>query len=284
MRTGLTRFALLAAAMLSTAAYGEVIGFVDNPTGNSVDFRNKIADLGGDVNEAVDFDSHPVGGILPDHYAGEGVRVLGAGSVTSVATGEGPGQGNTSSPPLSDGEGLHAASNYVAGPAQAGSLTISFDEPSLGAGVFLLDVFNPNGVHPITLDAYDGPEGGGNLLGSFNAAGFNFQRNKLYFMGVVSTDNNIRSIRVNITGGAGDALGFDNVLFAGSAGCQYTLKKNAKSKGGCDTCPVQGDTISSGEECENKKDCAKKYSTTISCPGGGPGICKKIKGKRASCG
>ncbi|RJP30327.1 MAG: hypothetical protein C4547_16835 [Phycisphaerales bacterium] len=271
-------------AAASAAAYGEVIGFVDNPTGNSVDFRNKVADLGGEVNEAVDFESHPLGAIVPDHYAGEGVRLTGGGSVTSVQNGAGPGQGNISSPPLSDGEGVHQPSNFVAGPASPGSLTISFDEASLGGGVFLVDMFNPNGVHPITLQAFDGPEGTGNLLGTFRAAGFNFQRNKLYFMGVVSTDSDIRSIRVNITGGAGDAIGFDNVLFAGSAGCQYTLKKDSKSKGGCETCPVKGDTISSGEACETKKDCAKKFSTTISCPGGGPGICKKIKGKRSSCG
>ncbi len=66
--------------------------------------------------------------------------------------------------------------------------------------------------------------------------------------------------------------------------CQYKLKKNSKSKGGCSACPTAGDTVASEQSCTKKKDCPKKLAGTISCPDGGPGLCKKIKGKRAGCG
>jgi len=66
--------------------------------------------------------------------------------------------------------------------------------------------------------------------------------------------------------------------------CQYKLKKDSKSKGGCETCPVEGDIIASQQSCEKKKDCDKKLKGKIPCPGGGRGFCKKIKGKRESCG
>lgn len=147
-----------------------------------------------------------------------------------------------------------------------------------------MDLFNPNGVHPVKIEAFTGPNGTGDLLGSFNAAGFNFQKNKLYFMGIVSTDRNVGSVRITVTGGAGDVLGIDDFLFAaGGTFCHYTLRRDSVPQGGCQTCPVRGDTARSGTECENTGDCPKKIKGTIGCPGGGPGVCKKVKGKRTSC-
>ncbi len=71
---------------------------------------------------------------------------------------------------------------------------------------------------------------------------------------------------------------------AGGSGCQYALKKNSKPKKGCDVCPRKGDLYSTGDPCEDKKDCTKKVKIKqIDCPDGGEGICKKIKGKRDSC-
>ncbi|RJP38620.1 MAG: hypothetical protein C4547_04385 [Phycisphaerales bacterium] len=73
------------------------------------------------------------------------------------------------------------------------------------------------------------------------------------------------------TGGGGDA-------------CQYALKKDSKAKK-CDSCPAKGDLYDSGEACEEVGDCAKKIKVKkIDCPDGGDGFCKKIKGKRDSCG
>jgi len=66
--------------------------------------------------------------------------------------------------------------------------------------------------------------------------------------------------------------------------CQYKLKKDSKSKRGCEACPIEGDIIASQQNCKKKNDCDKKLKGKIDCPGGGPGICKKIKGKRESCG
>ncbi len=66
--------------------------------------------------------------------------------------------------------------------------------------------------------------------------------------------------------------------------CQYALKKQPKAKGGCDACPDKGDIIPSDQDCTRKRNCEKRWKGTIPCPNGGPGICKKIKGKRTGCG
>gem|GEM_PF-6250732 len=280
----LTGVVLGVALLFAAPAFAEVIGFVNNPEGNSLDWRDKIAELGGEVNEDVDFETHPVGPIVPDHYADIGVGIAGTGSISIVRDDAGPGQANVTTPPLSNGEGVHPPSHYVYADRQPGTFTISFNPQILGAGMFLVDLFNPNGVHPVKLDAFTGPEGTGDLLGSWTAAGFNFQKNKMYFMGVVSTEGDIGSVRVTVTGGGGDELGMDDVLFApGGSFCQYRLKRDSKAKGGCEVCPVEGDIICSGADCEKKRDCEKKLKGTIACPDGGPGICKRIKGKRSAC-
>ncbi len=67
-------------------------------------------------------------------------------------------------------------------------------------------------------------------------------------------------------------------------GCQYAVKKNSKPKKGCDVCPRRGDLYATGDACEDVKDCDKKIKIKqLDCPDGGPGFCKKIKGKRDSC-
>ncbi len=64
--------------------------------------------------------------------------------------------------------------------------------------------------------------------------------------------------------------------------CNYLVKKDARPKGGCQSCPVKGDHIASDQPCREKNDCANNLSATIDCPDG-PGRCKKVKGKRAGC-
>jgi len=214
--------------LFAVGAAAEVIGFVDKPESNSVDWRDKIAELGGEVNEEVNFDTHPVGAIVPDHYADIGVTIEGTGSVSQVVTGAGPGQGNDWMEPKSEGEGLHPASNHVHTHLNPGTFTVSFDRQITGAGMFLIDLFNPEGnFHKVTLQAFTGPNGTGDLLGTFKAAGFNFQKNFMYFIGVVSTDGDIGSIRITVTG-AGDMLGLDDVLFAGGLDCGLLKKFKVK--------------------------------------------------------
>src|SRR5437868_5400316 len=98
-----------------------LIGFVNNPTGNSTDFQNYVASQGGSVNSNVNFDSHPVGPLISTFYlASDGVTLTTTGAFGDVQSGAGPGQGNTSSGPLSPGEGVHPASNFLfdnAGPS-----------------------------------------------------------------------------------------------------------------------------------------------------------------------
>ncbi len=86
--------------------------------------------------------------------------------------------------------------------------------------------------------------------------------------------------------GVEDQLLEQAVAWAGgaSSGCKYVIKKGGKPKGGCSACPAKGDTISSGADCEEVGDCVKKFKATIPCPDRGPGVCKKVKGKRQSCG
>ncbi len=90
--------------------------------------------------------------------------------------------------------------------------------------------------------------------------------------------------------GAGGSTGtyFDDAsLTAGLGGsnCQYKLKKNAKAKKGCSACPGKNDLYATEASCEDVKECEKKLSIKqVPCPDGGRGICKKIKGKRDSCG
>ncbi|RJP39522.1 MAG: hypothetical protein C4547_03555 [Phycisphaerales bacterium] len=70
----------------------------------------------------------------------------------------------------------------------------------------------------------------------------------------------------------------------GGGGCQYKLTVNSKAKKGCGVCPKKGDIIASGDPCEDIKDCAKKLVIKkLDCPDGGPGFCKKVKGKKDSC-
>ena len=110
------------------------------------------------------------------------------------------------------------ASNFLLADA-LGTFTISFDAPVIGVGLFTIDLFNPGDNPPdvrnaVTIEVFDGPNGTGNSLGLFDSAQFNFQMNFLYFMGVSSTDNDIRSLVFNNPAGAGDDIGIDNIVFA----------------------------------------------------------------------
>jgi len=207
------------AFILVAPVHAAVIAFVSNPTSNSTDWASAATGLGGVINTNVNFDAHPLGALNNNFYAvSEGVTFSTTGQSHSVTFGAGPGQANISTGPLSSGEGLHATSNFVTHPSASSTFSVTFDSPVLGAGLFIVDLYNPgsqpSGRNAVTLSAFTGPDGTGTLLGTFDAAQFNFQQNFLYFMGVVSTDGNIRSIRLTDPSGANDAIGIDDVRFA----------------------------------------------------------------------
>jgi hypothetical protein len=94
-------------------------------------------------------------------------------------------------------------------------LTISFNQPVLGGGLFIIDYFDPQASNPLTIEAFTGVNGTGTSLGLFSSVAFNFQPNNLYFMGIVSTDNNIRSIIFrDVNSSTGDTTGIDDIRFA----------------------------------------------------------------------
>ena len=204
-------------AIAVPSAVADLTAYVNNETGNSVDWTTAVLGKGGIINTDIDFETHPLGPLDPNHYDSLGVTLGVTGGFPGISFGAGPGQTNTGSTPTSSGEGLHPASNFLLADA-LGTFTISFDAPVIGVGLFTIDLFNPgdqpDGRNPVTIEVFDGPNGTGNSLGLFDSAQFNFQMNFLYFMGVSSTDNNIRSLVFNNPAGAGDDIGIDNIVFA----------------------------------------------------------------------
>ena len=211
--------ALLAAAGLlaAPAAHAQVTGYVSHPTTNSADFKSAVAASGGTVDSNVNFDAEAVGAVNPTFYtASDGVTITSSGITTNIQSGAGPGQSNTASLPLSPGEGVHAPSHYLFIDG-SGSLTLSFASPVAGVGFSTIDLFNPNGVNPISITAFSGANGTGTNLGAFTAVGDNFQQNNIYFMGAADSTgaNTIGSLvltdpNVNV----GDQIGIDDVLIA----------------------------------------------------------------------
>lgn len=197
--------------------HADFITFTANPTSNSQDWTNFVTGLGGAINNNVDFNAHPTGALMTNFYSlSDGVTLTPSGDVNTVQFGAGPGQGNTTTPPTSLGEGLHPASNFLFDGEQPSSLTISFDAPVLGAGLFIIDYFNPGtSGNPLEIEAFTGANGTGTSLGIVSSVAFNFQPNHLYFMGVASSENDIQSIvfrDVNVN--TFDTIGLDNIVFA----------------------------------------------------------------------
>jgi PEP-CTERM motif-containing protein len=207
---------LAAIVFIAPSAQAGLFSYVSNPTSNSTDWGNKVTSFGSTINSNVNFDTHPTGALQSSFYSlSDGVTLNAVGDVNSVTFGVGPGQSNTSSPPTSPGEGLHPRSNYLSDGSSVSNLTISFATPVFGAGLFVIDYFNPSGnSNPLTIAAYTGANATGTLLGSFNSVSYNFQRDRLYFMGVASSAGDIGSIRfIDTTSSTGDSTGIDNILF-----------------------------------------------------------------------
>jgi hypothetical protein len=197
-----------ASLSLSLVAHANVVGYVNDPTGNSVDFDTAVGAF-----SVYDFDGLGVGALNPTAYPG----LTFGGSIDQVVYTAGPAQGNTFSTPLSSGEGLHPLSNVWESPGgeTVDSLTVTFSAPVAGAGVFVIDNFNVLGT-TTTISAYDSAN---NLLGSFNGPNDNFQNNNEYFMGITSSADDIAELVFSHNGaGTGDTIAVDDLEVAGGVG------------------------------------------------------------------
>ena len=203
--------------LFATPTIAQVTGYVDsdNPD-NSNEWRTAVKRLGCMINENVDFELHPPGALDDRFYeSAEGVTLTPTGDISGVTYGEGPGQGNVTSTPLSTGEGKHPASNYLADDTALSTLTVTFDQPVFGAGIFVIDNYNPSEDDPILIEAFTGPDGTGTSLGEFSSEAFNFQKNYMHFVGIVSDAGDIRSVVfTDVDGGMSDRIGYDNLMFA----------------------------------------------------------------------
>ena len=204
-----------------SAAHAALVGFTSNPTSNSIDWATQVSSLGGSINSNVNFEGLATGALDGNFYIGsDGVTLAVSGDVGNVVLGSGPGQGN-SSPPTSIGEGPHAESNYLFDGESASSLIISFDTPVLGVGLTIIDFFDPDGTDPSKIEAFTGQNGSGTSIGMFSSEALNFHTDNEYFMGLISTDNNIGSLvfsdGIGENGSNGDTSGIDDIVFATSA-------------------------------------------------------------------
>ena len=191
----------------------DVTGYVDHPEGNSMDWQSDVTALGGIVNTSINFNDHSEGLLQNDFYStSEGVTLAIVPDYSVVEYGQGPEQGNTFSGPLSEGEGVHEVSNYLLVEGNSVSFTITFAAPVYGAGLFVIDYFDPRGMAPLTISAYAQD---GSLLGSYSSVQFNFQTDKQYFMGVTSSDGDIGSLVFTAdTSITMDSIGIDDIRFA----------------------------------------------------------------------
>jgi hypothetical protein len=186
--------------------------FVGNPTSNSADWTNYVRGAGGAVVSHLDFETHPNGPLQNDFYLASDGVTLSQVEWGTVQTGSGSAEGSNAEP-LSPGEGPLGSATYVTsgGPYQ---MTVSFDEPVMGAGFMFADYFNAQGDNTNTIEAFSGPDGTGTSLGQFPAVALNFESNNLYFMGLADAANTIGSVVLSGPRLHGDSVYLDKILFA----------------------------------------------------------------------
>jgi len=193
---------------IAPAAQATVTGFMLNPTTNSEKFATAVAENEGLVT-TLTFETHPLGPLDPTFYPGVNIQVSPAVSVRDTPVGAGSNAG-----PVSPGEGSYETSRYIYIPGGGHTMSITFEEPVLAVGFQTVDYFNPGGVNTTFLNAYSGPSGTGTKLGSFVTDGYNFQTGNVYFVGVLSTASDIRSITFPSPGRDNDGIFIDNIEYA----------------------------------------------------------------------
>jgi hypothetical protein len=214
---------LLSVGLAAGGAHAGATAFANNPTGNSIDWANQITSVGGVIDTSIDFESHPLGALQPDFYAGQGVHMALSGSgftfnevydYRNNYNGTTSGYGQNSA-----GEGIASESRAYSAynPNGAWSLTLNFDQAVLGAGVFVIDLFNGLGDRTVTLSAFDGLNGTGTLLTTASAPAYNYQLYNKLFLGVAS-DSAVASIRSVVLTNPypyyGDGIALDDIRIA----------------------------------------------------------------------
>jgi PEP-CTERM motif-containing protein len=216
-------FAGIAVVVLMAAGMAEAstIGYVNNPASNSTDWSTAVTGVGGSIHSNVNFNTMSTGTLQSNFYLGsDGVTLTwngGPGIQGNIANGAGPGQAGTYGG-SSTGEGLHPASNYFVGyGAYVNNFTISFNSAVFGVDLTTIDV-SGSYYKPVFITAYSDVGGTGTVLGTFKGAAYNYQKNYMYNMGIVSTENDIRSIVFSYNNvGWGDRYGIDDIRFATKA-------------------------------------------------------------------
>ena len=218
--TSFFKRSLIASALGLTLGFGAAtamaapVTYVGNPGNNSGDWTTGVTGLGGSINSNVNFDGMGTGALNSTFYLGsDGVTLTTTGAFTGVQFGNGPADGNTfGSQP---GEGLHGASNFLLGAAGNKTLTISFNTSVLGVLLGTVDYFDSNPNDQMTITAFDGAGGTGNVIGSAVSVNQNFQNNNEYFMGISDSSNSILSVVFSYSGvGTGDNIAIDDIRFA----------------------------------------------------------------------
>lgn len=200
------------AAVESTTAYAA------NPTRNSIDWSAAVAAQGGSITTAIELLGRD--GEMLDRLADLCERgVVAQGGENHLIRSKPGAEAGSMLEPLSAGEGeMDVAQAIVFQDSGAWTLVISFRLPVLGAGVMSADLFNPTGDNPLVLRAFNGPDGSGDLLAEATSPAFNFQLNRLCFLGVVDPASRIRSITVSTPGLYPDEVFLTDVLMAVDAG------------------------------------------------------------------
>jgi hypothetical protein len=234
--------------LIASAAHASVVDFVNNPTGNSTDMIAWAASIGvTSIDTSVDFEAHPEGELISTFYPGV---MLHGENVTLI---QGPGsRSGAEARPSSEGEGLLGRlQGYTSnGSDQPGwSLTVTFETPVFAAGFMTADVFDAWGDNGLTIEAFDGDDASGSLLGSAPSAQYNFELNHKYFMGLGDDEGRIKSIRISTPQFLyGDSQYVDAVIFTGkvtTTPCPGDLDGDG-SVGGADLAIMLGGWGSSG--------------------------------------
>jgi hypothetical protein len=202
------------AASLFAPAQAAVVGFTNNPTGNSTDWSNFVASTTASVTAVLDFEAHPLGALNGAFYAGQGVTMsLSAPIFHAVLDVSGVPSGSGTCP-CSTGEGPFPASRALVYLDQM-TLMLNFASAVSAVGLLTGDHFDPFGTDPIIMEAFTGVNGTGTSLGTAVSFPRNYQLGFSYFMGVASTTNEILSVRVTDGfSGTSDGVDIDNIRIA----------------------------------------------------------------------
>jgi len=198
-----------------------------NPTRNSLDWAAAVAAQGGSITTAIDLLGRDGAALDPLADLCERGVVVESGASHVVRATPGAESGSMLEP-RSAGEGLmDVAEAIVFQDSGAWTITISFRVPVLAAGIMSADLFNPGGDNPLVLRAFNGPGGSGDMLAEATSPAFNFQLNRLCFLGIVDASSRIRSITVSTPGIYPDEVFITEVLMAVEEGWNASAAPDA---------------------------------------------------------